>query len=176
MTASLKGGLDLNAFLAALPENLEQNVLRGALKAGANVIADRAREMCRSEEVRETIKTISRTAKNIVTAKIQTKGEAAFKAPWLEHGTDPHFITVDDDVRGGRTVRKINKDAKKGSLVIGGMFVGTTVHHPGARPYPFMRPAADTGEGAAIEAIGAHIAMKMTKAGIETPVPPDPEE
>ncbi|MFD1951371.1 HK97 gp10 family phage protein [Sphingomonas arantia] len=176
MSVTMRGGADFNAFLAALPQNIERNVLRTALKAGADVFAEGAREECRSEEVRGTIQTSSRSEKGIVTAKIQTKGDGAFKAPWLEFGTDPHFISVDDDQTGGKTVRRINLEAKRGSLVIGGMFVGSTVYHPGARPYPFMRPAVDTRETAAIAAISAHIAGKMTRAGIETPAPEDPAE
>lgn len=176
MSAVMKGGADLSAFLAALPGNLERNVLRGALKAGADVIAEGAREACRSPEVRATIQTSSRSTKGLVTAKIQTKGDGAYIAPWLEYGTEPHFISVDDSARGGKTVRRINVEAKRGSIVIGGMFVGSTVYHPGAKPYPFMRPAVDNREAAAIAAIGAHIAGRMTRAGIETAQPEDPQK
>lgn len=180
MSASLKGASALKDFLASLPENIERNVLRGALKAGADEIAEGAREGCRSDEVRASIKTTSRAEKGVVTAKIQTKGAGAFMAPWLEHGTDPHFISVDAVQSGGRTISRINRLAKASdsnhSLVIGGKFVGDTVFHPGAKPYPFMRPALDQRQAAAIAAIGAHIGLKMTKAGLETPDSSDDEE
>ena len=182
MSATIKGGVDLSAFLASLPANLERNVLRGALKAGADVIAEGARENCRSPEVLPTIKTTSRAEPGIVTAKVITKGEGAYIAPWLEYGTDPHFISVDPELSGGRTARRLNRLTKGGNtdiavtLVIGGKPVGKTVHHPGAKRYPFMRPALDERESAAIAAIGNHIAGKMTKAGIETPVAEEPEE
>ena len=177
MTASLKGGADVGAFLAALPAQLEKNILRGALKAGAEVIAAGAREGCRSSEVRESIKTSSRADQGVVTAKVQTKGKGAYIAPWLEYGTDPHFISVDDAQRGGMTVRRINKKTKEGSLVIGGKFVGSTVHHPGAKPYPFMRPALDNREADAIAAIGGYIQTRLTKEGLNSPPPPeDPDE
>jgi hypothetical protein len=182
----MKGGADLSAFLASLPANLERNVLRGALKAGADEYAEGARENCRSEEVRATIGTTSRAEPGLVTAKVQTKGDGAYIAPWLEHGTDPHFISVDDEQSGGRTVRRINhldrEAAKAGqtgpgaSLVINGQFVGATVHHPGAKSYPFMRPAVDQRGDAAIAAISRHIAAKATKAGITTPEPQDEDE
>jgi len=179
MTANIRGLADISQFLSSLPANLERNVLRTALKAGAEVIAEGAREECRSREVRATIGTTSRSEAGLVTAKVQTKGDGAFKAPWLENGTDPHFISVDEEQSGGKTVRRINVLTKKAgghSLVIGGTFVGGTVFHPGAQPYPFMRPAADTRAAAAITAIGDHIARKMTKAGIETAPPSEPEE
>lgn len=176
MTASVEGLATLSNFLASLPENIERNVLRGALKAGADEIADGAREACRSEEVRASIKTTSRSEKGAVVAKVQTKGPGAYLAPWLEHGTDPHFISVDEAQSGGRTIRRINRQVKEGSLVIGGQFVGKTIHHPGAKPYPFMRPALDQRQAAAITAIGNHIGLKMTKAGLETPDPSGDEE
>lgn len=176
MSAKLNGGVDLARFLAELPANLERNILRGALKAGAEEYAEGAREGCRSSEVRATIKTVARSEPGLVTAKVQTKGPGSYKAPWLESGTDPHFISVDDTQSGGRTIARINKDTKNGSLVIGGHFVGKTVHHPGARPFPFMRPAVDTREAAAISAIGNYIATKLTKAGLTTPLLEEPEE
>lgn len=186
MSASLKGGNGLQAFLASLPANLERNVLRGALKAGADEIAEGAREGCRSEEVRETIRTTSRSEKGLVSAKVQTKGEGAYKAPWLEHGTDPHFISVDEEYRGGRTIGRINRldkaAAKEGrdgpsrTLIINGKPVGSTVHHPGATPHPFMRPAVDTRETAAIAAIGEHIRAKLTKEGLSAPSAEEPDE
>ena len=177
MSASIKGGVDLSAFLAALPANLERNVLRGAMKAGADEIAQGARDGCRSAEVRESISTSSKVeAGGVVSAKVQTKGDGAYIAPWLEYGTDPHFISVDDEQAGGRTAGRVNRLATKGTLVIAGKPVGKTVHHPGAKPYPFMRPAVDNREAAAIAAIGGHIAGKMTSAGITTPVAEAPEE
>lgn len=183
MSATMKGGDGLNAFFASLPANLGPKVLRGALKAGAEVIADRARDKCRSVEVRETIGTVSKSEPGVVTAKVQTKGPGAFKAPWLENGTDPHFISVDPEVAGGRTAGRVNRLNSKGSsgvaetLIIGGKPVGKTVHHPGAKDHPFMRPALDEGEEDAIAAIGAHIAAKLTKEGLAAPAPPaDPDE
>jgi HK97 gp10 family phage protein len=176
MTATIKGGDALNAFLAALPGNLEEKVLRPALKAGMDVIADGARENCRSAEVKASIGTSSRAEPGVVSAKVQTKGSGAYTAPWLEYGTDAHFISVDDEQRGGRTIKRVNKDVKRGSLVIGGQFVGATVHHPGARPYPFMRPALEQREQQAIDAIGGYIAKRLTPEGLAAPAEPeDPE-
>ena len=180
MTASIKGGADLAAFIASLPANLERNVLRGAMKAGAEEIAEGAREGCRSAEVAATIKTTSKSEPGVVSAKVVTKGDGAYKAPWLEHGTSAHFISVDDEQSQGRTVSRINRLAKEPdsshSLVIGGKFVGRTVFVRGAHPYPFMRPAFDTRQSAAITAIGNHIATKLTKAGLVTPGPAGEEE
>lgn len=176
MSSKLHGMIDLTSVLATLPEKLERNILRGALKAGAEVFADGSREECRSAEVRATIKTSSRAEPGLVTAKIQTKGPGAHKAPWLEYGTDPHFISVDDEQSEGRTVRRINTLEKKGSIVIGGNFVGKTVHHPGAKPYPFMRPPIDNRQQAAVDAMVGYASNRIAKVGLNTPPPEEPEE
>lgn len=177
MTAKLKGGIDFAQLVAALSAQIETSIARGAVRAAAKVIAEGAREECRSEEVRESIKVSStRVEAGMVTVKVQTKGKGAYMAPWLEYGTDPHFISVDDEQSGGRTVRRINREVKRGSLVIGGAFVGKTVHHPGAIAHPFMRPALDTREAAAIVAAGEYIAARLTKAGLAAPYVEEPEE
>ncbi|WCT75033.1 HK97 gp10 family phage protein [Sphingomonas naphthae] len=176
MTSADKVLAGVHAFLGNMIQNLEPKVLRGALKEGAEVIAAGARENCRSDEVRATIKTSSRAEPGIVVAKVQTKGPGAYMAPWLEHGTDPHFISVDDSQSGGMTVRRINRTTKE-ALMIGGAFVGTTVFHPGAKPYPFMRPAADTRADMAIEAVAGHITKHLTKEGLAGPAPAaEPDE
>ena len=179
MTSSVKGMGDLKQFLASLPDNLGQNILRGALRAGAQAYADGARENCRDPEVRAAIKVSARSEPGIVSAKVKVQGPGAYKGPWLENGTDPHFISVDEDHSGGRTVRRINrldkaarlagKEGPGASLVINGQFVGTTVHHPGAKPFPFMRPAADTKGPDAIAAIGNYITTRLTKEGLAGP-------
>lgn len=157
----MSGMVDFTSFLATLPENMERNVLRGALRAGAEEYADGAREECTSDEVRASIKTSSRAEPGLVTAKIQTKGAGAYKAPWLEYGTDEHEITVQGD-----TV----------SLVIDGKFVGKTVHHPGARARPFMRPPLATRETAAVDAMIGYARKRLTKEGLLQPAPEEPEE
>jgi HK97 gp10 family phage protein len=167
----MKGLGDIKSFLSTLPAKLESNVLRGALKKGADVFADDARENTRSHEVRAAISTSSRAEKGLVSAKVQVKGRGAYLAPWEEYGTDPHFISVDDSVSDGKTVRRINHEVKHHALDISGHFVGTTVHHPGAKSNPFMRNAVDNKSGEAIAAIGGYIAARCTKAGIAAPAP-----
>jgi len=87
---------------------------------------------------------------------------------WLEYGTAPHLISVDDSQRQGLSVRRVNDRVNAGSLVINGNFVGTTVHHPGARPHPFMRPALDTKEGEARAAAQSYINSRISRSGIRT--------
>jgi HK97 gp10 family phage protein len=172
MPASVTGLVDLTSYLGDLADGLERKVLAGGLRAGANVIADEARTECRSEEVRDTIDVVSRSEKGVAVAKVRTAGEGAYIAPWLEHGTDPHLISVDAADRSGRTIKRINRQVREGSLVIGGHFVGPVVHHPGAKPYPFMRPALERKLGDAVTVIRNEIARRSTKQGLAEPAPP----
>src|SRR3546814_7310576 len=108
-----------------------------------------------SDWISDVVSSDRKREDGLIIAKMQVKGPGSYIAPWLEYGTDPHFISVDDSQRDGMSVRKVNQKVTAaggdGSLVINGHFVGTTVFHPGARPHPFLRPALDIKEGEAID-------------------------
>lgn len=165
--ATVKGLSDVKRFIANLPGQLESKVLRGAARAAANVVADEARIRSISDEVTKAIKVSASSKGGRITAKVQVKGPGAYIAPWLEYGTAPHFISVDDSQRQGMSVNRINTLRKEGkSLVIGGKFVGDTVFHPGASAHPFLRVSLDTKEAEAIAAAQSYINSRVTKAGI----------
>ncbi len=179
--ATVKGREQVRAFLNSIPEALEKKVLRGAARAGARVIAAEAKECSISSEVSQAVKVSTRqTDPGRVVAKIQVKGDGAYIAPWLEYGTDPHFITVDESQRRGMGIKRLNKSVKdsegNASLVIGGAFVGATVFHPGARPYPFLRPALDTKEGEAIAAAQSYITTRLAREGLGGAEVPEADE
>ena len=161
-----RGGADVRRFMAALPGQIERKVLRGAARAAANVVATEAKERSISSEVAGAVKVAVKAEEGRVVAKVQVKGPGAYIAPWLEYGTDPHFISVDESQRRGMSVGRVNRLGKEGSLVINGQFVGTTIHHPGARPHPFLRPALDAKEGEAIAAAQGFINARVRPAGI----------
>lgn len=158
---SVRGKSDVRAFIAVIPEQLTTRVLRGAGRAAANVIANEAKDRSISDEVSGAIKVATSVTDGLIIAKVQVKGRGAYIAPWLEYGTDPHFISVDERQREGKSVARINRDVKEGSLVIGGQFVGSTVWHPGARPNPFLRPALDIKEADAIRAAQQYISSRV---------------
>ncbi len=165
--ASVKGRAAVSKFLSQLPEDIANKLLRGAARTAANVIADEARDRSISSEVSAAIKVSTKREGGRIIAKVQVKGDGAYIAPWLEYGTDPHFISVDDSQRAGMSVRKVNERTKEGALVINGQFVGTTVWHPGARAHPFLRPALDMKEADAIRAGQEFITSRVTRAGIQ---------
>lgn len=173
--ATVRGRSEVQRFLAALPGQLEAKLLRGAARAAATVVADDAKTRLGGRHavvsgdtkvlIADAIKVVTKNEPGRVIAKVQVKGPGAYVAPWLEYGTAPHFISVDDAQREGRSVNRINRLEKEGSLVIGGKFVGKTVHHPGARPHPFLRPALDTKRAEAIRAAQEHINARIGHNG-----------
>jgi len=167
---TVRGKSEVRAFIASVPAQMT-SVLRGAARAGANVVADEIKDRTPSDEVRDAVRIRTRKGDDQIKVTIDVEpGWARSIGVWLEYGTDPHFISVDDSQRGGRSVGRINtlaKDADKGhSLLIGGTFVGSTVFHPGARPQPTFRPALDMKESEAIAAAQAYITKRVSRAGI----------
>ncbi len=150
----VKGLADLNKFLQQLPAKVEQSVLRGALRAGANVVMAEAKANVPvdSGQLRDGLKVSTNSRRGRVTAKVKATGKHAFIAPWLEYGTAAHKIT-----------------AKKGKgLFFGGLFV-KGVQHPGSRPKPFMRPALDGRAQDAVVAAAQYMKRRLaTKNGLDT--------
>lgn len=165
-----RGKAEVNAFFAQLPGKLE-GVLRGAARAGARVVEEEIRETTPSEAVRENLRTRTKVSADRITVRIDVKDRWARSVGiWLEYGTAPHFITVDDSQRKGRGIGRINQQVGEargdGSLVIGGKFVGKTVFHPGARPHPTFRPALDRKEAEAVSAAQAYINTRVRRMGL----------
>lgn len=173
---TVRGRSEVKQFFAAVAGEIEQKLLQGAGRVAAKVIAAEAKERCVSSAVRGAIKTKVTAKDGQVLAKVQVRGKGAYIAPWLEYGTAPHFISVDDSQRQGMSVRRINKLEKAGSLVIGGQHVGSTVYHPGARPHPFLRPALDVKASAAIAAAQGYINSRVKRGGISGSSEPQGEQ
>lgn len=172
---NVRGLSELAKFLDELPDRLQQNVLRGSLRAGAQVV--RA-EVKRTAPVappsaqaagkyglypgalRDSVRVSTFTKGGVVTASVKVGGKIkggadVYYASWVEHGTRAHAITAK-----GASPAKV--------LKIGGGFA-IQVNHPGARPRPFMRPALDTRAGAAVVAAGEYMKTRLaTKHGLLT--------
>ena len=151
------GRTEVKRYLDGLPAKIEKKLLRGAARAAADVVADEAKLRAPADETREAITTRYKVEPGRITVVVTVKpGFGRSLGFWSEYGTSPHFISVDEDQRAGRSVGRINRLLKSGdgspSLVIGGKFVGATVFHPGAQAQPFLRPALDLKK---VEAIAA---------------------
>ena len=149
----IKGGAELNKFLQQLPAKMEANVLRSAMRAGANVIKDEAKANVpvASGLLRDGLKVSTSSRRGKVTAKVKATGKHAHIAPWLEYGTAAHRIV-----------------AKGKGMYFGGKVV-RSVEHPGISPRPFLRPALDSRAQQAVVAVGNAIKKRLaTKHGLDT--------
>ena len=152
----------LQKVLDELPQKLAKNVLRGGLRAGANVIQKQAKANIHSVSGQraKSIKVSTNTKGGMVMAKVVAgrglgvKGKKPGNLPlWLEYGTAPHIIRA----------------KKGGGLALPDGSVVTEVMHPGQGPKPFLRPALDTQAGAAVVAAGNYIKNRLaTKHGLDT--------
>ena len=175
------GGAALDALLGTLPVNIEKNIMRGALRAGAKVFLAIVKQNIPVDEgdLRASARVTTRAKRGEVTASVKIGNKRVYWAPFVEFGTRRHLVKVQDSERGvnrrtGRAIsyRTINRNA----LLIGNRFVGPVVEHPGARPRPYARPAAEAGFEAAVNAVQEHVRKRLAKEGLTTPEPVPPGE
>lgn len=153
----IRGLAELEKALAELPAKIERNIVRSALRAAAKVTLEEAKRQVpvRSGKLRDSLRVSTRVVKGKPVATITAGGSkkgAPFYAHLVEFGAKPHFI----------------KASKAKALAVGGGRL-KSVHHPGARKHPFMRPALDATKQAAVLAFGQAVKAKLTKQGIDTP-------
>ena len=135
MTFRLKGGPELLQLLDQLPKNLERNVIRGGLRAGAKVIQQQAKANVpvKTGQLKRAIGIGTRTDGAKLSSYIKLRGKGSYLGLFIEYGVAPHLISVSDadtPVRQTRhgprkvSIGTINKMLKRGSLRIGENFVG----------------------------------------------------
>jgi HK97 gp10 family phage protein len=165
---SVLGLKELQDQLDQLPALVERKLLRGALRAGQQVVADYAKSRApvgepsaeskrlygsAAGDLRDSIRVSAKARGGTVTATVTAgprKGEKkAFYAHWVEYGTAAHVIAATPGL----------------ALMFGGQLLAS-VDHPGAKMHPFMRPALDynaNGNSAAFQAVGDTLALGIVK-------------
>lgn len=181
--------------LQQLPDLLVTRILPSAARFGAQLIADDAKQRlggkrAKTEDgakvlIADSVKVRVRRRDYKIRARILLDGPGAYVGRWIEYGTEPHFISVDQAMSGGRSARRVNyldsKASKEGragpgaTLIINGKPVGRTVHHDGARAFPFLRPALDTRHDEVIAEIRRRTAQQLSRKGGPAPMPEDDE-
>lgn len=165
LEVNINGLKELDASLKLLPEKMQRNVLRAALRAGSKEIADEAKRLApvKSGRLRDSIRVTSRikygqpTAKVVAGGRSKDKKKSAWYAHFIEFGTAAHIVRA--------------KTAK--ALAFGNTRV-FEVQHPGGQKKPFLRPAADTKARAALGRFAEYVRGRLTKEGLEIP-DPEPE-
>lgn len=180
----VKGLQELYVALRSLPEKIETNVMRGALRAGINVIKERARAQApvgapsgrnakkyggRRGLLRDSTRiSVRMTKKNGLVASLKAGGKVkgggdAYYAVMVHEGTRPHVIKA----KPGKMLRLYN-----GKLV-------PMVNHPGSIGDRWMEAALDSKSAAAVYAVGNYISKRLaSKHGLNVPGPgnyDDPE-
>lgn len=159
---NIGGGAALDALLQTLPAKMETNVMRSALRAGAAVYLAEVKQNIPVQQgyLRQSARITTRKSRDgQVSASVKVGNHLAFYAHMVEYGTRPHTIAP-----------------KRSAMQIGGQFVAGTVEHPGARPRPFMRPAADAQFSAAVAAVQKKVRDRLRAQGLDVPDPPLPGE
>lgn len=150
----VKGLKELNDFLQQLPVKVERNVMRGALRAGMNVVKPVAQANIHSVsgQLAAGLKVGTRARGGVVTSNLKATGPHRSIAHLVEFGTKAHNIAAQVG----------------GWLSFMGIF-RKEVAHPGARPKPFMRPALDGQAQAAVIAAAEYMKKRLaTKEGLDT--------
>lgn len=154
-TVAVKGLPELMKFFDELPGKVQRNVLRSGMRAGGKVVKIEAQSQLRSHgsvqsgELANGLKVTTSLRGETVIARVVTTGPHAHAGLWVEHGTSAHEIVA--------------KNAQ--ALELDGF--AHDVHHPGAKPKPFLRPALDTRAQDAVVAVGRKMQERMTKQGLE---------
>lgn len=162
---AVQGLAELDALLKSLPARVEANVLRGAVRAGQKVVADRAAALApqdtgalrRSVRVRTDFRAVRR---GFVRADVVAGDKTAWYAHLLEFGTGQHYKGPGSGSK--RAAYTIKPTRREGALYFGGT-IRKAVTHPGIRPQPFMTPAAEMLAGPGLDAFVAYVQRRLPK-------------
>ncbi len=149
--SNVNGLKDLNEFLSQLAPRIEKNIMRGAMREGAKVVHGDAKQRIHnvSGQLAAGLKVSTGSKGGVVIAKVKTTGPHAHVGKWLEYGVAAH---------------RIDPIVKNALSFNGVAFEG--FDHPGVHALPFMRPALDAQQQAALLAVGEGIKKRLTKQGI----------
>ena len=164
---NVQGLKELHAMLQQLPVRIERNIMRGAIRAGANVFRDAARQAAPVDDgdLKRSIKTSSsKVTKGKVTVNV---GTDLYYARMVEFGTASYYTGKGKSVGGPYKIPKRLKSGKIGkrtkkALKFGSVIVNS-VTHPGIRPKAFMRPAFDNSSNAAVAKFAEYVAARLDK-------------
>lgn len=112
------------------------------LRAGAEVIKKRAADNVRSVsvDIAESIQVEEQGAKNDMAVVGVGPLKSRWYAQYVERGTKPHVVRA----KAGKRLKFVGED--------GTFIYPRQVQHPGIKPRPFMKPAADENDA---EVLGA---------------------
>lgn len=158
----VQGLKELHHMLQELPVRIERNIMRGAIRAGANVFRDAARQAAPVDDglLKRSIKTGSTNVKrgNVVV----NVGTDLYYARMIEFGTASYYTGTGRSVKKPYKIPKLTKGKKrlKKAVKFGNVIVNS-VTHPGIRPQPFMRRAFDGASDQAVSTFAQYISTRL---------------
>lgn len=163
----VKGLKELDAYLSALPKNMQKDAYRAGLVAAAAVIRDEARLLAPKATgvYAKSIKSGSarQNQDGSFSITVRPAGPHGYLGLFHEYGVAPHFIAAGDADVSAKT---LNRSAKRGNVVgdverqalkIGDNYITGTITHPGHRATPHFRPALDNKADEAVQAFAGRI-------------------
>jgi len=164
---NVQGLKELHTMLQELPLRIERNIMRGAIRAGANVYRDAARQAAPVDDgtLKKSIKTGST---NIKKGKVVVNvGTDLFYARMVEFGTASYYTGNGRSVGKPYKIPKASKSGKvnkrlKKALKFGNVIVNN-VTHPGIKPQPFMRRAFDGASDQAVATFAQYVSTRLDK-------------
>lgn len=155
---TVTGLADLQKLLDEFPAKLEANIMRGALRQGANIFRDRARAAApvKSGKLKKSIKVKTSVKKGKAMSQVVAGGGDIWYAKFIEFGTASFYAG------NGRSVGapyKIAKSKKK-AMKFGDIYADNIIHE-GVKPNAFMRKAFDAGEVEVIDNVAAYIRRRI---------------
>ena len=155
----INGAEALAKALSLLPVNIERNIMRGALRAGAKVIFDDAKQNApvQDGDLKQSLRVSTNRKKGEVSASVKAGNKKAWYYHFVEFGTQPHMIKA----KNAKYLRFMAKD--------GTSIKTKQVNHTGAIEKPFMRPALDKKNAEAIVKAGDYIRVRLEKEGMSAP-------
>ena len=161
----VQGLKELHTMLQQLPVRIEKNIMRGAIRAGANVYRDSARQAAPVDDgiLKRSIKTGSTNVKK--GRVVVTVGTDLYYARMVEFGTASFYTGTGRSVKKPYKIPKTSKSGKitkrlKKAIKFNGVIVNN-VTHPGIRPQPFMRKAFDGASDQAVATFAQYVSTRL---------------
>lgn len=174
MSVQLKGLKEVERALKGFEPAVAKRALRGAVMAGAKVIADDAEAQVPSgtggtrpagRKGRRGARAIVRRVRPLTAAGVQTVNITFAKARWylkfLELGVGSHLITL----RSKRMSGAANTAKSLGTPASG--FFGAKVRHPGTPRRPMLRRALYAKQGQAMAALADELRTRVARIANE---------
>lgn len=155
----IAGLSELQKMLDILPAKIEANIMRGALRQGANIFRDRARSNVpeNSGALKKSIRVKTSLRKGKVITQIVAGGGDVYYAKFLEFGTASFYEG------SGRTVGapyKISPKMGNKAIKFGSVYAPYVIHQ-GVKPVAFMRRAFDGVTTEVIDDVAAYVRKRL---------------